>query len=135
MKKTTIYFRFAAFATMFLAVMSVTYASDDVENQEGFYSEKAAGTTQDDPLGEKGIMSDNEQAKAPNAKDEDDKATSGNESSARNHIAGVANAVERATDLPSVCGFTPGAGVAAIPCIAVQSVNFLAKGIGFLFGN
>lgn len=136
MKKTTIYFIFAAFAMMFLALTSATYASDGVENmEEGFYSGKTAGTPQDDPLGEKANISDNEQLKAPNDKDEAEKDGSGDESSARNEITGAAKTVEWATDLTSLCGFAPGAGIAAIPCIAVQSVNFLAKGIGLLFGK
>ncbi len=44
-----------------------------------------------------------------------------------------ASAIERATTATSItCGISPAAGIVALPCLAVDSVNFASKAVGWI---
>ncbi len=53
----------------------------------------------------------------------------GNEST----VEHAAHAIERATTATSIaCGISPAPGLAALPCLAVDTVNFASKAVGWI---
>lgn len=45
----------------------------------------------------------------------------------------MAGKIERATHLSSIsCGISPASGLAALPCLAVDAVNFTATAVGWI---